>query len=151
MKALIQRVKHAEVKIDGRVVTGVDKGMLAFIGVEKKDSSADIKKLVRRLLDFRIFPDKTGKMNLSVRDINGGILLVPQFTIVAETNRGNRPSFSLAAEPKCALALFNSLVEQACREHTKVTSGRFGADMDILLVNDGPATFCLDTLPKCRG
>ena len=151
MKALIQRVKHAEVEIDGRVVAGVAKGMLAFIGVEKKDSSADIKKLVRRLLDFRIFADKTGKMNLSVRDINGGILLVPQFTIVAETNRGNRPSFSLAAEPKCALELFNSLVEQTCREHTKVASGRFGADMDILLVNDGPATFCLDTLPKCRG
>lgn len=147
MRAVIQRVKRAKIEIHGRVESQIEKGILAFVAVQKKDSSTDAKKLAYRLLHFRIFPDAKGKMNLSLKDTNGSILLVPQFTLAAETNRGSRPSFSPAAEPKSAAALFDTLAEETRKDHPLVLTGRFGEDMDIFLVNDGPVTFFLETQP----
>jgi D-tyrosyl-tRNA(Tyr) deacylase len=145
MKAVIQRVKHAKIEIDGEDVSHIERGILALVGVEEKDSPEDAKKLASRLLHFRIFPDENGRMNLSLKDTNGDILLVPQFTLVAETNRGNRPSFSHSAKPNHAATLFDSLVKETSKEYSKVSTGFFGADMNISLVNDGPVTFFLGT------
>lgn len=143
MLALIQRVTRASVEVDGQVVGRVDGGLLALVGVQPGDDTAKVARMAQRLLGYRVFPDDAGKMNLSLADTGGGLLLVSQFTLAADTDAGMRPSFSTAAPPVEAERIFNQLVE-ACRErHVRVEIGRFGAHMVVSLVNDGPVTFLL--------
>lgn len=144
MKALIQRVKYANVVVDGKTIGAIDEGILALIGVEKGDDEVKADKLLHRLLNYRIFSDDEGKMNRSLIDINGGLLLVSQFTLAAETHKGLRPGFSTAAPPAEGERLFNYLVENAKAGHENVETGEFGADMKVLLLNDGPVTFMLE-------
>jgi D-tyrosyl-tRNA(Tyr) deacylase len=144
MKALLQRVRQARVEVAGECVGAIDQGLLVLVGVERTDDSAKVAKMLKRLLDYRVFSDAAGKMNLSLRDIDGGLLLVSQFTLVADTRSGLRPSFSSAAPPELGAQLFNELLERARAEHPQVASGRFGADMQVSLVNDGPVTFLLE-------
>lgn len=144
MKALIQRVTHASVSIDGCVVGEIDQGILALVGVESDDTSERADKLLHKLLNYRIFSDENDKMNNSLLDIKGGLLLVSQFTLVANTKSGLRPSFSSAAPPVLGEQLFNYLLDQARQKHQQVATGQFGANMQIQLVNDGPVTFLLE-------
>lgn len=144
MIALIQRVSRAEVTVAGESIGRIGAGMLALIGVEAGDAESNAERLAERLLGYRIFPDGEGRMNRSLRDIAGGLLLVPQFTLAADTRKGTRPSFSGAAEPARAKALFDRLVECARARHAEVATGRFGADMSVSLVNEGPVTFRLE-------
>jgi D-tyrosyl-tRNA(Tyr) deacylase len=143
MIALIQRVSQASVEVNDEVIGRIGPGILALIGVEKNDSEALAERLLQRLLGYRIFADDQGKMNLCVKDINGGLLLVPQFTLVADTRKGMRPSFSSAASPQAGEHLFEYLLAKARQQYSVVGSGRFGADMQVSLVNDGPVTFWL--------
>lgn len=143
MIALIQRVQHASVVVDGNTLGEIGAGILAFIGVEKEDNEARAQRLLERLLNYRIFADSEDKMNLSLRDINGGLLLVPQFTLAADTQKGNRPSFSSAATPEQGQRLFDYFVVRAKNNYESVQTGRFGADMKVSLLNDGPVTFWL--------
>ncbi|MGE8360767.1 D-aminoacyl-tRNA deacylase [Pseudomonas sp.] len=145
MKALIQRVRSARVEVAGEVVGAVDQGLLALVGVEPQDTPASVAKLLHKLLNYRVFSDADGKMNLSLSDVGGGLLLVSQFTLAADTKSGLRPSFSSAAPPALGAELFDLLVEQARRQHPTVATGRFGADMQVHLINDGPVTFLLET------
>jgi D-tyrosyl-tRNA(Tyr) deacylase len=144
MKALIQRVSAARVEVVGEVVGAIDQGLLALVGVEPQDDAASVAKLLHRLLNYRVFGDEAGKMNLSLTDVQGGLLLVSQFTLAADTRNGLRPSFSSAAAPAQGQALFDLLLEQARAQHPQVASGRFGAAMQVHLVNDGPVTFLLE-------
>lgn len=143
MIALIQRVLEASVRVDGHVVGAIGPGLLALIGIVASDDAARGERLLQRLLDYRVFADEQGRMNRSLRDTGGGLLLVPQFTLVADTRRGNRPGFSTAAPPNLAEPLFDRLVGAARSAHTLVASGRFGAHMQVSLINDGPVTFWL--------
>jgi D-tyrosyl-tRNA(Tyr) deacylase len=143
MIALIQRVSQARVDIDGQCVGSIGSGVLALIGIEAPDSVEAAHRLLERVLTYRIFPDDAGKMNLDLRQIGGGLLLVPQFTLVADTHKGARPSFSGGAPPVLAQALFAKLVEAARGAHPAVACGVFGADMQVSLTNDGPVTFWL--------
>lgn len=143
MIVLIQRVRQAKVVVDGETVGAIGHGILAFIGLQKDDSPATAEAAMDRLLAYRIFADDKGKMNLSLRDIDGGLLLVSQFTLAADTRRGLRPSFSSAMPPAAAQTLYDLMVEAARVRHDKVATGRFGADMQVELVNDGPVTFLL--------
>lgn len=145
MIGLLQRVTTAEVRVDGKAVGAIDRGLLVFIGVERADTEAQTDRLLERLLVYRVFADDTGKMNLSVRDVGGALLLVPQFTLAADTKKGTRASFTPAAAPATGRRLFEYLVERARREHVHVASGQFGADMQVALVNDGPVTFWLQS------
>lgn len=145
MRALIQRVTHAKVEVDGQCIGEIDQGLLVFIGVEKDDRTEDADRLLKKVLAYRVFSDSEDKMNLSVADVNGGLLLVSQFTLAANTQKGLRPSFSSAAPPQEGEALYNYFVDQAREQHTKVATGRFGADMKVQLLNDGPVTFLLET------
>jgi D-tyrosyl-tRNA(Tyr) deacylase len=145
MIALIQRVSSASVAVDARVLGAIDAGLLALIGVLREDDVARADRLLQRVLDYRIFPDSQGRMNRSLRDTAGGLLLVPQFTLAADTRRGNRPGFSTAADPARAGELFDHLLLQARACHRPVASGEFGAHMRVSLVNDGPVTFWLQT------
>lgn len=145
MRALIQRVTHAKVEVDGQCIGEIDQGLLVFIGVEKNDRTEDADRLLKKVLAYRVFSDSEDKMNLSVTDVNGGLLLVSQFTLAANTQKGLRPSFSSAAPPQEGEALYNYFVDQAREQHTKVATGRFGADMKVQLLNDGPVTFLLET------
>jgi D-aminoacyl-tRNA deacylase len=145
MKALLQRVTQARVEVADRVVGAIDQGLLVLVGVEPQDSPASAAKLLHKLLNYRVFADAAGKTNLSLRDVNGGLLLVSQFTLVADTHSGLRPSFSSAAPPALAAQLFDYLLSQAQQQHVKVASGEFAADMQVHLVNDGPVTFLLQT------
>ncbi len=145
MIGLLQRVTEARVEIAGETVGEIGPGLLVLIGVEKEDTHQSADRLLERLLGYRVFADEQGKMNLSVRDISGGLLLVSQFTLAADTRKGRRPSFSRAASPQLGEALYDYLVEQARRQHPDTATGRFGADMQIHLVNDGPVTFWLQT------
>lgn len=145
MIGLIQRVSEARVDVQGKAVGAIGSGLLALIGVERDDTEAAAERLLERMLNYRVFPDAEGKMNLSLRDTGGGLLLVPQFTLPADTRRGNRPSFTPAAAPVQGQALFEYLLQQAQRLHAPVASGRFGADMQVALINDGPVTFWLQT------
>ncbi len=147
MIALIQRVSEAAVTVDARTVGRIDRGIMALIGVERGDDAARGERLLERVLGYRIFEDAEGRMNLSLRDSGGGLLLVPQFTLAAETHKGTRPGFSTAAAPDSARALFEALVGAARREHPRVETGEFGAHMRVSLVNDGPVTFWLRTAP----
>jgi D-tyrosyl-tRNA(Tyr) deacylase len=145
MIALIQRVSEASVRIDGRRIAAIDKGLLALIGVERGDDPARSERLLDRVLDFRVFADQSGRMALSLRQIGGGLLLVPQFTLAADTHRGTKPSFSPAAPPAEAEALFEHLLGRARSIHGPTAAGRFGADMQLSLINDGPVTFWLQS------
>ncbi|MAC47611.1 MAG: D-tyrosyl-tRNA(Tyr) deacylase [Oceanospirillum sp.] len=145
MRALIQRVTHAKVEVDEQCIGEIDQGLLVFIGVEKDDRTEDADRLLKKVLAYRVFSDSEDKMNLSVTDVNGGLLLVSQFTLAANTQKGLRPSFSSAAPPQEGEALYNYFVDQAREQHTKVATGRFGADMKVQLLNDGPVTFLLET------
>ncbi len=145
MIALIQRVTASEVRIRGEVVGAIGRGVLALIGVRRADTAADAGRLLERMLSYRIFPDADGRMNLSVREVGGGLLLVPQFTLAADTRQGTRAGFSAAAAPEEARRLFALLVEQARGAYAPVSAGVFGEDMQVSLVNDGPVTFWLES------
>ncbi|OHC28811.1 MAG: D-tyrosyl-tRNA(Tyr) deacylase [Pseudomonadales bacterium RIFCSPHIGHO2_02_FULL_60_43] len=145
MKALIQRVRGARVEVAGEVVGAIDQGLLALVGVEPQDTPASVEKILHKLLNYRVFSDAAGKMNLSLSDSGGGLLLVSQFTLAADTKSGLRPSFSSAAPPALGAELFDLLVTQARAKHLQVATGRFGADMQVHLVNDGPVTFLLES------
>jgi D-tyrosyl-tRNA(Tyr) deacylase len=144
MIGLIQRVTQASVEVDGVIVGAIEQGLMVLVGVQKHDSEAQAERLLERLLGYRVFADEAGKMNLSVRDINGGLLLVPQFTLAADTQKGMRPSFSSAAPPQEGKRLFELLFRRAGEVYQPVASGQFGADMKVALVNDGPVTFWLE-------
>ena len=147
MIALLQRVSEAAVHVNGQRIGGIRLGILALIGVERNDSEAEADRLLQRVLAYRIFPDNAGRMNLDVRQSGGGLLLVPQFTLAANTRKGNRPSFTAAADPATGERLFNYLAERAASRLDEVSTGRFGADMKVSLVNDGPVTFWLQVPP----
>ena len=143
MIALIQRVSSASVSVKQKNVADISEGVLALIGVEREDDEQKAHKLLNKLLNYRVFEDSQGKMNLSLVDIQGGLLLVPQFTLAADTSKGLRPGFSVAATPEAGQRLFEYFLDQARKKHSKVSSGVFGADMQVSLVNEGPATFWL--------
>jgi len=143
MIGLIQRVSEASVVVEGRTVGLIGRGLLVLVGVEKHDDAATAQRLLERILAYRVFPDEQGKMNLSLTDIGGELLLVPQFTLAADTHKGTRPSFSSAAAPELGASLFEYFVAAARKSHPKVETGLFGADMKVSLVNDGPVTFWL--------
>jgi D-tyrosyl-tRNA(Tyr) deacylase len=145
MIALIQRVSEAQVRVGGEVVGAIGRGVLALIGVRRGDNDAAVERLLERLLAYRVFPDAAGRMNLSLRDVGGGLLLVPQFTLAADTNKGTRAGFSTAADPAEAGRLFSQLLERARAAYAPVSAGVFGADMQVSLINDGPVTFWLET------
>ncbi|WP_198263638.1 D-aminoacyl-tRNA deacylase [sulfur-oxidizing endosymbiont of Gigantopelta aegis] len=143
MIGLIQRVIRAEVQVDKQSIGQIEQGLLVLVGMQKNDQIEQADKLLHRLLNYRLFADADDKMNLSVSDIQGGLLLVPQFTLAADTKKGLRPSFSTAKPPAEAEILFNHLLKQAKTQYEHVEAGQFGADMQISLVNDGPVTFSL--------
>jgi len=145
MIGLLQRVSEARVRVDGMIVGEIERGLLVLIGIEPGDAQPQMDRMLERLLGYRVFEDETGRMNLSLRDIGGGLLLVPQFTLAADTNKGTRPSFTSAATPEEAGRIFSQFVEQASQGYERVESGRFGADMKVELINDGPVTFWLQT------
>ena len=147
MIGLLQRVTHAQVDVDGKTIGSIDQGLLVLVGVERNDNQAIADRLLERLLGYRVFSDNEGKMNLSVCDIHGGLLLVPQFTLPADTRKGTRPSFTPAADPQTGRKLFDYLLTQAQSKHAPVASGQFGADMQVSLTNDGPVTFWLQVSP----
>ena len=148
MIALIQRVSRAEVRVDDRSVAAIGPGLLALIGVVRGDGTAQATRLLQRLLDYRVFPDDAGRMNRSLRASGGGLLLVPQFTLAADTASGNRPGFQGAADPAVARGLYDELLAAARAAHASVGSGEFGAHMQVSLVNDGPVTFWLEVPPN---
>ena len=143
MKALIQRVSSASVEVEGRIVGQIKKGILVFIGIEKQDELKHADKMINKILSYRVFSDTEGKMNLSVSDINGGVLLVSQFTLAAETNNGTRAGFSTAKPPLEAENIYNYMVGRAKDLSSNIESGIFAAEMKVALVNDGPVTFLL--------
>jgi D-tyrosyl-tRNA(Tyr) deacylase len=148
MIGLIQRVTRADVRVNGEVVGAIERGILALIGIRTGDDTVAADRLLERLLTYRIFPDDQDRMNLSLRDIgNGGLLLVPQFTLAADTHKGTRAGFSTAAAPELARGLFDYLLERAKTSQPIVSSGIFGANMQVSLTNDGPVTFWLETSP----
>jgi D-tyrosyl-tRNA(Tyr) deacylase len=148
MIGLLQRVTRADVVVAGECVGSIDAGLLVLIGVEHGDSEREADRLLERLLGYRVFADSADKMNLSVQSIAGGLLLVPQFTLAADTNKGMRPSFSSAASPEEGHRLFDYIVQQARAKHAPVAAGQFGADMKVSLTNDGPVTFWLRVAPN---
>ena len=143
MIGLIQRVSEAKVVVKNENVGEIQQGILAFIGIEKEDGADQALRLLDKVLSYRIFADTEDKMNLSVQDVKGGLLLVPQFTLAADTQKGSRPSFSSAASPERALNLFDEFVSHAKNKYEYIQTGQFGADMKISLLNDGPVTFWL--------
>ncbi len=145
MIGLLQRVTEAAVRVDGELVGEIGVGLLVLVGVQRDDGPPQAARLLERLLGYRVFADAAGRMNRSLRDTGGGLLLVPQFTLAADTRKGTRAGFSTAAEPERARELFGHLVGLARAAHPLVATGRFGADMKVSLVNDGPVTFWLET------
>jgi D-tyrosyl-tRNA(Tyr) deacylase len=145
MIGLLQRVSEARVEVDGTIVGQVGRGLMVLVAVHRDDSEKDVARLAERLLGYRVFQDAEGRMNLSVRDIAGGLLLVPQFTLTADTKKGARASFTKGAPPEKASKYFDRLVATCRVELEKVETGRFGANMQVSLTNDGPVTFWLDT------
>jgi len=141
---LIQRVASAGVAVDGRCIGEIAQGLLVLVGVQRHDGEAQADRLLERVLGYRVFEDAHGRMNLSLSDIGGGLLLVPQFTLAADTRKGRRPSFSSAAAPAEGRVLFEYLLRRAAERHASVAAGRFGADMQVSLINDGPVTFWLE-------
>jgi D-aminoacyl-tRNA deacylase len=147
MIALLQRVTGASVTVEGRRIAAIGTGLLVLVGVERGDGEPQADRLLERLLAYRVFPDAEQRMNLDLRQVGGGLLLVPQFTLAADTHKGNRPSFIPAAAPEEGEHLFRYLYRQARDRHQPVEAGVFGADMQVSLVNDGPVTFWLRTAP----
>ena len=145
MIGLLQRVSQARVEVGGETVGAIERGLLVLAGVQKGDTEARAERLLERLLGYRVFPDADDRMNLSLRDIGGGLLLVPQFTLAADTRKGTRASFTSAAPPDEGQRLFDHLANLARTAHHNVATGRFGADMQVSLVNEGPVTFWLET------
>ena len=145
MIALLQRVTQAQVRIAGEAVASIGPGILALIGVRRGDEEADARRLAERVLGYRLFADAQGRMNLSVREIGGAVLLVPQFTLAADTAKGTRAGFSTAAQPEEARRLFGRLHAALAAAYAPVSAGVFGADMQVSLINDGPVTFWLET------
>lgn len=145
MIALIQRVSEARVRVSGRVVGEIGAGVLALIGVERDDDEAAAERLLERVLGYRIFPDAAGRMNRSLREVGGGLLLVPQFTLAADTRKGTRAGFSTAAEPARARELYGWLLARARAAHPIVANGEFGAEMQVSSINEGPVTFWLQS------
>ena len=149
MKAVIQRVSQASVTIDSKIVAEIQKGLLVLVGIEDIDTQEDILWLTSKIANLRIFEDENGMMNLSVKDINGDIIVVSQFTLQASTKKGNRPSYIKAAKPEIAIPLYEKLIAQLEQEiGKKLQTGKFGADMKVLLLNDGPVTIVMDTKNK---
>ncbi|KPV39659.1 D-tyrosyl-tRNA(Tyr) deacylase [Thiohalorhabdus denitrificans] len=147
MIGLLQRVTEARVTVAGEAVGAIGPGLVVLVGVERGDGEAQVERLLERLLGYRVFPDEEGRMNRSLRDTGGGLLLVPQFTLAADTQKGTRPSFGTAAPPEEGERLFGHLLERAREAHDPVAAGRFGADMEVSLTNDGPVTFWLQAPP----
>ena len=147
MIGLLQRVSHADVVVDGETIAQIGLGLVVLVGVERGDTDREVSRVLQRLLAFRVFADEQGRMNLSISDIGGELLLVPQFTLAADTAKGNRPGFSRAAEPEQGRELFESLVRLAKNSEIAVASGRFGAMMQVNLSNEGPVTFWLRVAP----
>jgi len=145
MILLLQRVRQARVEVDREVIGSIDQGLLVFAGFQPADDEVEVERQLERLLHYRVFADDEGRMNRSLRDIEGGLLLVPQFTLAADTRRGRRPSFTSAAPPALGERLFEQLLGLARRRHQPVAAGRFGADMQVFLQNDGPVTFILQS------
>lgn len=144
MIGLLQRVTQASVTVEGKIVGQIQHGLLVLIGVAKTDSQSVADRLIERLLTYRVFADDMGKMNRSVIDVLGGVLLVPQFTLVADTQKGTRPSFSSGAPPELGKSLFDYVVNVAKQRYSHIATGQFGADMQVALINDGPVTFWLE-------
>ena len=144
MIALLQRVSEAHVVVEDTTIAAIGQGLLVLIGVQAEDDKAAAHRQLERLLNYRVFADEEGRMNLSLRDVRGGLLLVPQFTLAANTRKGRRPSFASAATPEHGEAVFIAMVAAARADTLQVEAGRFGADMQVHLINDGPVTFILD-------
>ena len=145
MRALLQRVKQASVTVDERCVGKINQGLLVFLAIQKGDDHSQVEKLLDKVLAYRVFADEQGKMNLSLKDVQGGLLTVSQFTLAADTAKGLRPGFSLAATPEDGKRLYNYWLRQAEKKHHHVAAGEFGADMQVSLLNDGPVTFLLES------
>lgn len=145
MICLIQRVSHAKVEVNQQIIGEIQHGILALVGFEPNDTFANLEKMLHKLLHYRVFSDKQDKMNLNLQQVNGGLLLVPQFTLSADTQSGLRPSFSTCAPPKEAAALFEQLIHLAQQHYSNIETGEFGADMQVSLTNNGPVTFSLKT------
>ena len=150
MMSVIQRVKHARVEVDGRITGQIEQGLLALVCAERGDTEAEADKLLTKMLKLRIFSDEAGKMNKSVQDVGGGLLIVSQFTLAADTKGGNRPSFTAAAAPDEGWRLYNYFVDKARAAHPVVQTGEFAADMQVHLVNDGPVTIPLRIEPAVQ-
>lgn len=148
MKAVIQRVSEAHVKVENKVVGEITHGLLLLIGIDEEDEEADALWLVQKILNLRIFSDFEGKMNLSVQDLEGEIICISQFTLIADYKKGNRPSFIKAAKPEKAITLFEFFKTEIAKTALKIESGIFGADMQVSLVNDGPVTIVMDSKKK---
>ena len=151
MIALLQRVSEARVRVAGKEVAGIGRGLLVLVGVERGDSPAELQRLAERLIACRVFPDEAGRMNLDVQAVAGELLLVPQFTLAADTRRGNRPSFTPAAAPAAGETLFLAFADAVRARYPRVTCGVFGADMQVCLCNEGPVTFWLQVPPQGGG
>ena len=151
MKVLIQRVKSASVTIDGKLYSATDKGILALVGIEKGDTLEEVKKLAGKIVNLRIFPDENDKMNRSLIDIQGEMLIVSQFTLCGDCKKGTRPSFDKSAPPDIANELYESFVKEVSSLGIKTATGSFGAMMDVSLINDGPVTFMLQLTHKTEG
>lgn len=145
MIGLLQRVSQAAVTVDEETIGRIGRGLLVLVAVHRDDKESDIHRLASRILSYRVFPDAEGRLNRSVQDISGGLLLVPQFTLAADTKKGTRASFTKGADPEKACSYFDSLVASCRSELPDVEIGRFGADMQVSLINDGPVTFWLET------
>ncbi len=143
MLALIQRVSQAQVRVSGETCGQIGTGLLVLLGVEKHDTQENADRLLHKLLHYRVFADQEDKMNLNVQQVGGGLLIVSQFTLAADTRKGLRPSFSSAAPPTLGEQLYDYFVQQACSHHPRVATGEFGANMQVSLTNDGPVTFML--------
>jgi D-tyrosyl-tRNA(Tyr) deacylase len=148
MIGLLQRVSRASVTVNNQIIANIDLGLVVLVAIQRNDAAAQAKRLLERLLTYRVFEDHAGRMNLDVTQVNGGLLLVPQFTLAANTGKGTRPSFTAAADPAVSKTLFEELVDAARSKWHKVASGVFGANMDVSLVNQGPVTFWLEVPPR---
>jgi len=148
MKIVIQRVSEANVKVEGKIVGEIGKGLMLLVGVDENDEKTDADWLVQKVLSLRIFGDEDDKLNLSVKDISGEILCISQFTLIADYKKGNRPSFIKAAKPDKAVPLFDYFKEEISKSGLKTESGIFGADMKVSLINDGPVTIVMDSITK---
>lgn len=148
MKIVIQRVSEANVKVEGTIVGNISHGLLLLIGIDEEDTQSDADWLIQKVLNLRIFGDENGKLNLSVKDVEGEILCISQFTLIADYKKGNRPSFIKAAKPDVAIPLFEYFKEEMAKSGLKIESGIFGADMKVSLLNDGPVTIVMDSKTK---